>query len=60
VEKTHRGVYPCNSISRDVIVFMEAKKPVLCNNQKKVERYGLVLLVLHHHHMMTTNYLYYY
>ena len=28
--------YPCNSISRDVVVFMEARKPVLCNNQKKM------------------------
>ena len=32
----HEQLYPCNSISRDVIVFMEAKKPILCNNQKKV------------------------
>ena len=36
VEKEHKGVYPCNSISRDVIVYMESKKPILCNNQKKV------------------------
>lgn len=36
VEKEHRGVYPCNSISRDIIIYMESKKPVLCNNQKKV------------------------
>lgn len=32
----HKVNYPCNSVSRDVVVFMEAKKPILCNNQKKV------------------------
>lgn len=25
-EMEHRQVYPCNSVSRDVVVFMEAKK----------------------------------
>jgi hypothetical protein len=32
----HQLNYPCNSVSRDVVVFMEARKPVLCNNQKKI------------------------
>ncbi|EWM23237.1 hypothetical protein Naga_100917g1 [Nannochloropsis gaditana] len=36
VEKEHGGLYPCNSIARDVVVYMESRKPVLCNNQRKV------------------------
>lgn len=40
----HKVNYPCNSVSRDVVVFMEAKKPILCNNQKKV-RFPFALVV---------------
>jgi len=32
----HQLNYPCNSVSRDVVIYMEARKPVLCNNQKKM------------------------
>lgn len=35
-EGHHQLNYPCNSVARDVVVFMEARKPVLCNNQKKI------------------------
>jgi hypothetical protein len=35
-QQQHWMVYPCNSVSRDVVIFMESRRPTLCNNQKKI------------------------